>query len=201
MLVDGRHFRQSKTSKLVVIKETPEIATRLADARQRVSELTLRHGLRGDQRPETIVIDETTGRGYVRDTFRDVFSETREAVIAGIVDEEGDRGCGRAGHQRSRTDAPIDKLIAWKKREGDRGLIHPSMHSCDTVRHATRFGVAQPLCVRICFRTEPLRRLGGRGTPSWFHGASSSAFLARRSASKKASSQISWARSLSPQHC
>ena len=58
------------------------------------------HGPAADpfnQRPETIVIDETTGRGHMQDTFRHVFSETRAAVIAGIVDEEATAAAGPQG--------------------------------------------------------------------------------------------------------
>jgi hypothetical protein len=46
-LVDGRrHFRQSKTGALVAIKETPQLAARLAQARVRVAELKMKLGLR-----------------------------------------------------------------------------------------------------------------------------------------------------------
>ena len=171
---------RSGIGKLVAIKETPEIAARLADARKRLNKLALNHGQRPEQRAETVVVDETTGRSYVQDTFRHEFSDVRTAAIAGIVDEEataaaraqgrndpepiwkvapcpslaGKRyqdlrdtavtwlaraGCTMAeicaitghspksvqtiidhylGAMRELADAAIDKLIAWKQREG-----------------------------------------------------------------------------------
>jgi len=74
-LVDGRRqFRQSKTNrKLVPIKETPQLAARLEAARARVAAIKLKLGTR----PETIVVDETTGDTYKQDTYRHVFGEVR----------------------------------------------------------------------------------------------------------------------------
>lgn len=97
-LVDGRRqFRQSKTGKLVAVKETPQLAGRMADARRRVAELCVSLGLKAEQRPETVVVDERTGRAYVQDTYRNVFAEVRQAAIAGIPDHEATAGARAAG--------------------------------------------------------------------------------------------------------
>jgi len=74
-----RQIRQSKTGKLVPVKDTPELGARLEQARKRVAELKLKFATR----PETIVVDETTGLPYVEDTYRHVFGEVRALAIAG----------------------------------------------------------------------------------------------------------------------
>ena len=98
-LVEGRrHFRQSKTKrKLVPVKETPQLAERLADAKKRVAEIALRLGLRPEQRAETIVVDETTGREYDQSTYRHTFAEVRAAALAGIPDEAATAAARAAG--------------------------------------------------------------------------------------------------------
>lgn len=81
-LLDGRRmFRQSKTKMVVEIKETPWLAARLADAHRRVSQLKLQLGLR--ERPQTIVVDEATGREYDGTTYRHVFADVRALAIKG----------------------------------------------------------------------------------------------------------------------
>lgn len=84
-LVNGRrHFRQSKTKALCGIKETPQLAARMAQARIRVAELKLKLKLR--EMPETIVVDETTGRPYNEHTYRHLFAEIRDLAIKGHGD-------------------------------------------------------------------------------------------------------------------
>lgn len=87
-LIEGRHhFRQSKTHKLVAVKEAPALKARLDQARARVAAIKLAKGTR----PETVVVDETTGMPYVQDTFRHVFGEVRAAAIAAMPSLAGKR--------------------------------------------------------------------------------------------------------------
>ena len=84
-LINGRrHFRQSKTSALCAIKETPQLTARLAQAKTRVAEIKIKLGLRN--MPETIVVDENTGRPYNEHTYRHLFSEIRALAIEGHGD-------------------------------------------------------------------------------------------------------------------
>jgi hypothetical protein len=79
-LVEGRHlFRQSKTNKLVAVKEAPQLRARLEQARARVAAVKLAFGTR----PETVVVDETTGLPYVQDTYRHVFGAVRALAEQG----------------------------------------------------------------------------------------------------------------------
>lgn len=79
-LSDGRRmFRQQKTGAIVAIREMPQLAARLAAAKARVAALKLKLGLK--ELPATIVVDETTGRPYVADTFRHVFDKVRLAAV------------------------------------------------------------------------------------------------------------------------
>jgi hypothetical protein len=85
--VDGRRmFRQSKTGALVPIKDAPALAARLAAAKARVAAIKLAIGTR----PETIVVDETTGREYNEHTYRHVFADVRAAAAA-TVPSVGDK--------------------------------------------------------------------------------------------------------------
>lgn len=73
-LIDGRRvFRQSKTGAVVPILDSPMLATRLAAARKRVTELKLRLGTR----PTTIVVDEATGHPYAQSSYRFDFGTVR----------------------------------------------------------------------------------------------------------------------------
>jgi hypothetical protein len=103
-LIDGRrHFRQSKTKRLVAVRETPQLAARLADARARVAALKLRHGTR----PEEIILDETTGEPYVQDTYRHAFAEIR-AIAA-----------QRAPELAGKRDQDLrDTAVTWLARAG-----------------------------------------------------------------------------------
>lgn len=75
-LIDGRrNLVQNKTGAEVKIKETPQLAARLAAARLRVKEIHLRLGLRPNM--NAIVIDETTGFAYNDTTYRHWVSEVR----------------------------------------------------------------------------------------------------------------------------
>ncbi|MDN3278821.1 hypothetical protein QWJ07_31480 [Frankia sp. RB7] len=81
-LVNGRrHFRQSKTGMLVAIKQTPQLAKRLFEARVRVGELAKKFDLKTI--PDEIIIDEVTGRPYNEHTYRHIFAEVRELAIRG----------------------------------------------------------------------------------------------------------------------
>lgn len=81
-LVNGRRqFKQSKTGAIVAIKQTPQLAKRLFEARVRVGELAKKHKLKAI--PEEIIIDEVTGRPYNEHTYRHVFAEVRDLAIRG----------------------------------------------------------------------------------------------------------------------
>jgi hypothetical protein len=96
-----RHFRQSKTSALCAIKETPHLAARLAQAKIRVAALKIRLGLR--DMPETIVVDENTGRAYNEHTYRHLFAEIRALAIKGHGDVPP---CPTLAFTNERTGAP-----------------------------------------------------------------------------------------------
>lgn len=84
-LVEGRRqLRQSKTGQIVAIKETPQLAVRLAEAKLRVAKLKVKLGLR--EMPETIVVDEITGRPYNEHTYRHLFSEVRALAVTGSTE-------------------------------------------------------------------------------------------------------------------
>ncbi|NUU41413.1 hypothetical protein [Tardiphaga robiniae] len=81
-LVDGRRqLKQSKTGMIVGLKEAPHLTARLAAAKVRVAALKMKLGLR--DMPETIVVDETTGRQYNEHTYRHLFAEIRTLAIKG----------------------------------------------------------------------------------------------------------------------
>lgn len=73
-LIEGRrHLHQSKTNAFVKIKETPQLAARLAAARVRVAAIKLAKGTR----PSAVVVDETTGLAYNDTTYRHWVAEAR----------------------------------------------------------------------------------------------------------------------------
>lgn len=77
-LVDGRHhFRQSKTKKLVAVKEAPLLKARLEAARARVSAIMLERGIKAEDRPGTVVVFEVTGLPYLQGTFRHKYADVR----------------------------------------------------------------------------------------------------------------------------
>jgi len=81
-LIDGRrHLHQSKTGAEVKIKEAPALGARLEQARARVARIKLQRGTR----PESIVVDETTGLAYSETTYRHWVSEARRGAAHGIV--------------------------------------------------------------------------------------------------------------------
>lgn len=95
-LVDGRRqVRQSKTKKLVPVKETPQLTARLSEARARNATLFLELGLPADRRAETIVVDETTGRTYEQSSYRHAFADVRALAIAGLRDHVAEARPGR----------------------------------------------------------------------------------------------------------
>ncbi|MDB5621072.1 hypothetical protein [Tardiphaga sp.] len=98
-----RHFKQSKTGMKVAIKETPQLAVRLAAAKARVAQVKLNLGLR--DMPETIVVDENTGRPYNEHTYRHLFAEIRTLAIAGDA-ARGLEPCPTLGFINERTKAP-----------------------------------------------------------------------------------------------
>lgn len=84
-MVDGRRqLKQSKTGMIVALKDTPQLAARLAAAKLRVAAVKIKLGLR--DMPETIVVDETTGRQYNEHTYRHLFAEIRALAIKGHGD-------------------------------------------------------------------------------------------------------------------
>lgn len=103
-LINGRrHFRQSKTAALCAIKETPQLTSRLAQAKARVAEIKIRLGLR--EMPATIVVDEHTGRPYNEHTYRHLFAEIREVAFKGS-NELGLAPCPSLEFVDERTGAP-----------------------------------------------------------------------------------------------
>ncbi|MFT4115459.1 hypothetical protein [Bradyrhizobium sp.] len=81
MINGRRQLRQSKTGMIVAIKQTPQLAKRLLEARVRVNEIARKLELK--KIPDEIVIDETTGRPYNEHTYRHVFAEVRDLAIRG----------------------------------------------------------------------------------------------------------------------
>jgi hypothetical protein len=112
-LIDGRrHFRQSKTKKLVAIKQTPQLAARLDAARARGAAIKLKFGTR----PDTIIADETTGETYKQDTYRHVYAQVRALAIA------GDRALGLAPcpSLAGKKDLDLrDTAVTWLARAGN----------------------------------------------------------------------------------
>lgn len=86
-MVDGRRmFRQSKTGVLVPIKDAPALGLRLSAARARVAAIKLKFGTR----PDTIVVNETTGLEYNEHTYRHEFAAVRAAAslkVPGVADK------------------------------------------------------------------------------------------------------------------
>lgn len=92
--VDGRRqLRQNKTKALVAIPDAPRMAQRLGEAKARVAAISLKRGTR----PTTVVVDETTGLQYKKDTYRHVFAEVRALAIAGVPDVEATAAARAAG--------------------------------------------------------------------------------------------------------
>ncbi|WP_445493138.1 hypothetical protein [Rhodopseudomonas sp. RCAM05734] len=79
-----RRFVQSKTGAIVEVKETPQLAARMAAAKIRVAAVKMKLGLR--DMPETIVVDENTGKPYNEHTYRHLFAEIRDLAIKGHGD-------------------------------------------------------------------------------------------------------------------
>lgn len=103
-LVNGRRqLKQSKTGTVVAIKETPQLAARLTQARMRVLALKLKLKLR--DMPATIVVDETTGRAYNEHTYRHLFADVRALAIKGS-NEYALAPCPSLGFTNERTGAP-----------------------------------------------------------------------------------------------
>jgi hypothetical protein len=111
-MIDGRrHFRQSKTGKLVPVRETPQLAARLEAARARVAAIKLKLGTR----PETVIVDETTGNTYNQDTYRHSFAEVRALAIKGS-NEYGLAPCPSLAGKRDQD--LRDTAVTWLARAG-----------------------------------------------------------------------------------
>jgi hypothetical protein len=111
-LVDGRRqIRQSKTGKLVLVKEAPQLTARLEQARARVAAIKLARGTR----PRTIIVDETTGDSYNQITYRHVFAEVRELAIEGAA-EHGLPPCPSLAGKRDQD--LRDTAVTWLARAG-----------------------------------------------------------------------------------
>lgn len=88
-LVNGRRvFRQSKTGVVVEVPETARLKERLEQAAARRAAIALRLGQKDHQRAKAIVVDESTGRAYVQDTYRHWFGEIRRVAYEGVIDFE-----------------------------------------------------------------------------------------------------------------
>jgi len=86
-IIDGRRrFRQRKTNMIVEIKEAPALLARLDDARRRVTELMVKTGVR--ERPNTIVVDESTCAPYETNAYRHRFDDVRTIAIHGWIEGE-----------------------------------------------------------------------------------------------------------------
>jgi hypothetical protein len=86
---------------LVAIKETPQLAARLSAARTRVAAIKLKMR----DIPETVVVDETTGRPYNEHTYRHLFAEVRALAIQGS-NEHALAPCPSLAFVNERTGAP-----------------------------------------------------------------------------------------------
>lgn len=75
-LIDGRRrFRQSKTGRVVEIKEAPRLAARMAEARAQAARIKLRLGL--EEVPANIVFDEATGAEYSANAYSHRYDDAR----------------------------------------------------------------------------------------------------------------------------
>jgi hypothetical protein len=112
-IIDGRRrFKQRKTNMVVEIKEAPALLARLDDARKRVSALMLKTGVR--ERPNTIIVDESTCAPYESNAYRHRFSDVRTIAIHGWIEGET-AGQAIARGERIRDRAASDPGdIAWK---------------------------------------------------------------------------------------
>lgn len=83
-LVDGRRsFKQAKTSAIVEIPEAPQLAARLAAARQR--------RVNWKVNPLNIIVDENADRRpFKADWYRHVFADVRKIAHEGLKDEGGE---------------------------------------------------------------------------------------------------------------
>lgn len=85
-LIEGRrHLVQSKTGIEIKIKETRQLGTRLETARAQVAAVKLAHGTR----PDTIIVDERTGREYSEHTYRHRYDLCRAGAAHGIIQLDG----------------------------------------------------------------------------------------------------------------
>ena len=102
-LVDGRRvFRQSKTGAVVMIPEAPELAARLAAARERRRELAVKVV------DTTIIVSPATGRAFRPSDYTHKFGAVRAAAIAAGA-------AGLAGFQ----DRDLrDTAVTWLARGG-----------------------------------------------------------------------------------
>lgn len=83
-IIDGRRrFKQRKTNMIVEIKEAPALLARLDEARRRVTELMLKTGVR--ERPNAIVVDESTCAPYETNAYRHRFTDVRTVAIHGWI--------------------------------------------------------------------------------------------------------------------
>ncbi len=119
-LLDGRRvIRQSKSGKLVPVKETPQLTARLDGARARTAALLLRFGNRADP-PGVIVVNEETGLAYNGDDYRHAFAEVRAVALAGVPGLLPPcPALYDAGTQSLKTDQDLrDTGVTWLARAG-----------------------------------------------------------------------------------
>jgi integrase len=76
----ARRFRQNKTGAVVVIPEMPQLAARLAAAKER------RRALPFTVVPPNLIIDEARGVPFTTRHYNTVFNQVRAAALAGVPD-------------------------------------------------------------------------------------------------------------------
>lgn len=116
-LVEGRHlFRQSKTGAIVEVPPSPQLAARLAAARER------RKGWQVT--PLNVLVDERTGTEWKSDWYRHEFMRIRDAAHAGITDPDGSQRLApmpELNHKETglpRDQDLRDTAVTWLARAG-----------------------------------------------------------------------------------
>lgn len=117
-LVAGRRrFKQRKTGAIVDVREAPPLQKRLAEARVRISALMLKHGLQ--ERPDTLIVHEATGRAYAESTYQNKFREVRAAAIAGIRDDAATAAAAARGQNEPAWIVEPCTSLTWTDNAGE----------------------------------------------------------------------------------
>lgn len=130
-LVDGRRiFRQNKTKAIVALRETPDLAARLAAARERRKTWKVE--------PVTILCDETAKRSWKPDWYRHCYAEVRAAAVAGVKGQDGEWLLQPMPSLADARDQDLrDTAVTWLARAGSTipeigavtGHSHETIHS------------------------------------------------------------------------